>query len=189
MALAVYPVVVWLGLSAVGGETSPRLVALVLLAVIAPAACLRLRRSGHVGLRGLAVIPLVTVAALAAAAALDAAGWMLMVPVAINATLLLAFAATLRPGVMPMIERFARLQEPELDAGQLAWCRLWTGIWCAFFLLNGVVAAALAVFAPLPWWAFYNGLVAYVLIGALLLGEWLLRRRRFPRIANGGDRG
>ena len=69
----------------------------------------------------------------------------------------------------------------------LAWCRMWTWIWCTFFVINGSIATALALLAPLDWWALYNGLIAYALIGALLLGEWLLRRRRFPRVANGED--
>jgi uncharacterized membrane protein len=181
IALATYPLVVWLGLS----QQSPRFLALVLLLVMAPAAMLRLQKGQRSHVRGLAAIPLVTVLALAAAALLDATGCMLAVPVAINAVCLLAFALTLRRAAMPMIERFARLQEPELSVPQQAWCRTWTRIWCAFFGLNGSVAAALALWAPLSWWAFYNGMLAYGLIGALLAIEWLLRRRRFPRLPLG----
>lgn len=186
VALVAYPVFVWLGLSGLGRDTSPRLIAVALLAVVAPAAFLRLRRSGKSSLRGLAAVPLTTVAVLTAAAVLDATGWMLAVPVAINAVLLLSFSATLRRGAVPMVERFARLQEPVLTVEQTAWCRSWTSIWCVFFVLNGAAAAALAWLAPLDWWALYNGLLAYVLIGALLLGEWLLRRRRFPRTGDSG---
>lgn len=182
IALLLYPLAVWLGLS----QQSPRLLALVLLAVMAPAAMWRLRQSPRSHVRGLALIPLVTIAALAAAALLDATGCMLFVPVAINVVCLIAFAATLRRTAMPMIERFARLQQAELTVAQQAWCRLWTAIWCAFFLVNGGIAAALAVAAPLSWWAFYNGLLAYALIGALLSIEWLLRRRRFAAPAGGG---
>ncbi len=79
-----------------------------------------------------------------------------------------------------MIERFARLQEETLSPEQQAWCKLWTKIWCAFFVFNATTAALLAGFAPLAWWAFYNGLLAYGLSGILLGTEWLLRRRRFP---------
>ena len=32
----------------------------------------------------------------------------------------------------------------------------------------------------MKWWAFYNGLLAYALIGCLFAIEWLLRRVRFP---------
>lgn len=187
VALIAYPIFVWLGLSGLGRDLSPRLVALILLAIVAPAAFGRLRRSEKNALRGLAAVPLVTVAALTLAAFLDAVGWMLAVPVAINVVLLLVFGVSLRAGAVPMIERFARLQEPDLTPDELAWCRMWTRVWCAFFVGNGGIALALAWLAPLDWWALYNGLLAYALIGALLLGEWLLRRRRFGRVA-GGDR-
>ena len=39
-------------------------------------------------------------------------------------------------------------------------------------------AAALARYADLESWAFYNGLLAYALIGSLFALEWLLRRAR-----------
>lgn len=180
VALVAYPVLVWLALSgATGVVLSARWLALILLAVIAPIAVVRLRRSRRAGLRGLAAIPLVTFVVLAAAATLDAAGMIFAVPVVINAALLVVFGATLRAGAMPMIERFARLQEPELNADQVAWCRAWTRIWCAFFVVNGATAAALAIFAPITWWTFYTGLLSYALLGALLLTEWVMRRRRF----------
>ena len=98
---------------------------------------------------------------------------------AANAVLLLSFGATLRRGSTPMIERFARLQEPDLSLPKQAWCRTWTKIWCAFFIANGAIAAGLARYADVEAWAFYNGLLAYALIGSLLALEWTLRRARF----------
>lgn len=174
-----YPVFVWLGLSA----QSPRMVSLVLLCVLAPAVFLRMKASGHAAMRGLAAIPLVTLVAFVFAALLDTAGFILAVPVAINGVLLVVFGVTLRVGAMPMVERFARMQVDELTEPQQAWCRMWTRIWCGFFVANGSTALALALAAPMSWWAFYNGLLAYVLIGALLGLEWVLRHRRFPEIA------
>jgi len=177
LALVSYPLVVWRGLTG----ASPRVLALVLLLLIAPAALVRLRSRAAGPARGLAVLPLVTVALFGLAGMLDSLGLVLLVPVAVNATLLAVFGATLRRGALPMIERFARLQESELTPAETEWCRLWTVLWCAFFAANGATAALLAWLAPLAWWSLYNGLLAYVLIGALLLGEWILRVRRFPR--------
>lgn len=174
-----YPVFVWLGLSA----QSPRTVSLVLLCVLAPAVFLRMKSSGHTPMRGLAAIPLVTLVAFGLAALLDRAGFILAVPVAINGVLLLVFGVTLRAGAMPMVERFARMQVEELTEPQQGWCRMWTRIWCVFFVANGSAALVLALAAPMSWWAFYNGLLAYLLIGALLGTEWVLRHRRFPEIA------
>ena len=198
IALVAYPAFVWLGLSA----GSARDVALVLLLVLTPAAVLRLRKSTQAAVRGLAVLPLTMIVILGVAAALDAGEAILALPVASNAVLLVVFGSTLRPGSMPMIERFARLQRDELTAAQQDWCRRWTWIWCGFFVGNGAVAWLLAAWAssngesvaisagngaaeaasPLSWWAFYNGLLCYALIGTLLTTEWLLRRRRFPEI-------
>lgn len=172
-----YPLLVYHGLT----SWSPRVVSLVLLAVLGPLFLFRARRLDRGTVRGLAVVPAVTVLALGAGAALDAAGCVLVVPVAISTVLLIAFGSTLRDGAVPMIERFARLQESDLSPDQRTWCRQWTWIWCGFFVVNGGVAAALALLAPLRWWTVYNGLVAYGLIGLLFATEWLLRRRRFPR--------
>jgi uncharacterized membrane protein len=175
-ALVAYPVVVWLGLPGRG----PRVLALGLLALVAPFALLRVHAARAADLRGLAAIPLVTVASLAVAALLDDAGFVLAVPVAINTLLLLTFAVSLRPGSTPMITRFARLQAGTLTAQQELWCRAWTCAWCVFFVANGAAAALLAWLAPLAWWALYTGCVSYGLVGALIVLERLLRRRRFP---------
>jgi uncharacterized membrane protein len=44
-------------------------------------------------------------------------------------------------------------------------------------VFNGVVSAALTLWAPLAWWTLYNGLLVYFIMGVLFAGEWLLRRR------------
>ena len=147
--------------------------------LLLPAAARRLRGRSRAALAPLALPPLVAVVALVVAAVLNARGWVLAVPVAINALLLLAFGATLRRGSLPMIERFARLQTDALSPEQRRWCRSWTAIWCGFFLANGAAALTLALAAPLSWWALYNGLIAYGLMGLLFASEWILRRRRF----------
>lgn len=170
-----YPLLVWRGLSA----GSPRTIALILLVVLAPAAYLRLRSTNRPQTRGLMAIPLVTITSLGIASLLNQIGFILVVPVAINLVFLATFGVTLRSGSMPMVERFARLQDPDLTPEKQAWCRLWTQIWCGFFVINGTIAAVLGFSAPLEWWALYNGLLSYICSGILLTTEWLLRRRRF----------
>lgn len=170
-----YPALVWFGML----HWSPRVLALTLIAVLVPLTALRLRHKPREQLLGLAVVPAVSVAALGLAALLDQGGYVLMVPVVINVALLVGFGSTLRPGSQPMIERFARLQEEHLNAEQVAWCRLWTRLWCGFFVANGATALVLALAAPLSWWAAYTGVIAYVLSGLMLGIEWILRRQRF----------
>jgi len=177
-----YPLFVWIGLS----QGSPRFVAAILLCVVAPIAAIRMRRSQRAAMRGLAAVPLVTVSCLVLSAALDAEGFMLAVPVLINAIFLAVFGWSLRRGAMPMVERFARLQEPHLPPEKQAWCRTWTVLWSVFFVANGSTALVLALLvvadaAPRAWWATYNGLIAYVLMGVMFASEWTMRRRRFSR--------
>jgi len=185
IVLIAYPAIVYLGMS----SGSPRQVSLVLLLVIAPAMILRLRKSSHQAVRGLAAVPLTIIAILGLAALLNASNYILATPVAANVVFLIAFGSTLRRGkpdqpVMPMIERFARLQEKELSPDKQAWCRMWTFLWCAFFVANGTTALVLAMWATMEWWALYNGLICYGLMGVMFGTEWLLRRRRFPDLRN-----
>lgn len=121
--------------------------------------------------------------AAAGAAVLGLAAWMgdnaLMVklyPVWVNAVMLAVFAYSL---VNPptVVERLARLQEPDLPESGVRYTRKVTLVWCLFFVLNGSAAAITAFFYSDAVWAFYNGLLAYVLMGCLMGGEWLLRPR------------
>ncbi|HRF87067.1 MAG: hypothetical protein IPN27_10020 [Cellvibrionales bacterium] len=98
------------------------------------------------------------------------------IPVVINLCCLLGFSITLwRPP--SMIERFARLQEPQLSDVAIRYTRKVTMVWCGFFIVNGSIALYTALYADMKTWALYNGLIAYVLMGALFAGEYLVRLR------------
>lgn len=99
-------------------------------------------------------------------------------PVGMNISLLLVFGGSLlRPP--PMIERFARLLHPDLPPDGVRYTRRVTQAWCAFFVVNGAIAAYTAFATSRETWVLYNGLIAYVLVGALFCGEWLVRRHLF----------
>lgn len=169
-----YPLLVWLAL----GHVGPRWIAggLAMLALARAAAA---RDPFWLGAG-------VAVAVLAAAAAwVD--GWLplKLYPVAMNLALLAAFAASLRRGPSA-IERLARLRDPALPPAAVAYTRRVTQVWCAFFLANAAISAATALWADDAGWALYNGLIAYVLMGALMGGEWLVRRRVRAREASRG---
>ena len=95
-------------------------------------------------------------------------------PTLVNAGLLAAFAATLNGGPT-MIEKFARLRHPELSARQVQHTRRMTQVWCAFFAANGAVSAYLAWCGARAVWALYNGVVSYLIVGALIGGEIVWR--------------
>lgn len=97
-------------------------------------------------------------------------------PVLISALLLGLFAASLKYGP-PMVERLARLREPQLPPRAVVYTRQVTWAWCVFFLGNGLCAAALTLWAPLSWWTLYTGLISYGLIGLMFAIEWLIRQR------------
>ena len=52
-----------------------------------------------------------------------------------------------------------------------------TQVWCGFFVFNGSLALLTALYASDGVWMLYNGLLAYVLMGILFAGEWLVRQR------------
>ena len=92
-----------------------------------------------------------------------------------NLTMLLAFGLTLlRPP--SMIERFARIAEPDLDSHGVQYTRRVTWVWMGFFVLNGSVALWTALHGSLMLWGLYNGAVSYVLAGTLFLGEYIVRK-------------
>lgn len=101
--------------------------------------------------------------------------WLKLYPVGMSLGALLIFALTLyKPP--SMIERFARLLEPDLPESGVRWTRQVTVVWCLFFSVNASIAL-FSVFASTKFWVIYNGFVSYVLMGILLAGEFILRKR------------
>lgn len=96
-------------------------------------------------------------------------------PVIVNVGMLVAFGATLVGGGPSMIEKFARLRTPDLSSRAVRHTRHVTQIWCAFFALNGSVSAGFALWGSRTQWSLYNGVIAYALIGALIVGEIVWR--------------
>ena len=96
-------------------------------------------------------------------------------PVWVNALMLMLFGGSLYRG-MPLVERLARLQDPDLPPRAVAYTRQVTRIWCGFFLINGSLAAALVLLERHGWWALYTGVISYVLMGLLMAGEFAYRK-------------
>ncbi len=166
-----YPVVVWLAL----GHVGPRWIALGLAGLALARAALA-REPFWLGVSALV--------GLLALAGWWSDGWLplKLYPVSLNLAFLAVFAASLRRGPSA-IERLARLREPALPAAAVAYTRRVTQVWCVFFGANALVSAATALWADAAGWALYNGFVAYVAMGLLMGGEWLVRRRVRARAA------
>ena len=159
-----YPLAIWL----LGDRVSPRWLALslVLLGALRLAAT---RQRLWIGL-GLGAL------ALAALTGALNVGWPLKwYPVFVNTSMLVLFGVTLfRPP--SMVERLARLKDPNLPPHAIAYTRKVTLAWCGFFLVNGTIAALTATVGTEQQWGLYNGLVSYILMGVFGGTEFLIRR-------------
>ena len=173
-----YPALVYVGLTRWG----TRAVALAVLDAAAPRLVAALR-AGDASLRRLAAVPALTALLAVAASVTRDRRLLLALPTLINLGFCATFAASLRS--LPVAERFARMQVSDLSPAEVAYCRAVTVAWCGFFVLNGSVAAALALWAPLRWWTVYTGALAYALIGLLFAVEYLVRVSRFGRLGDG----
>jgi uncharacterized membrane protein len=169
---AVYPLAVWLG----HGRVEPRVMAGLLLLVVA-LRLPKLRLSANA--RWLALGALV-LAALAMGA--NAALPLKLYPVLVNAGFLAVFGHSLA-WPPSMVERLARLREPDLPPEAVAYTRRVTQVWCWFFALNGTAALGTALYASEAVWSLYNGVVAYALMGILFACEYLARMRMKRRLA------
>ncbi|PWF41548.1 hypothetical protein C7C56_024255 [Massilia glaciei] len=165
-----YPLVIWFG----QGRVEPRSLALLLLLAAASR------------LPSLGISAVARWSALGALALAGGAVWanamlpLKLYPVLVNAALLAAFGYSL---VAPpsMIERLARLREPDLPPAALGYTRRVTQLWCGFFAVNGAIALGLALWASHAAWSLYTGVIAYALM-ALLFGSEYLFRMRFKRL-------
>ena len=162
-----YPVIVYFGL----GVISPRIILIAaIIFVIARAVMFFTTHKYGAGL----IAGIITVILGAAGFASEMLA-LRFYPVIISTTLALVFTLSLFSG-MPIIERFARLQTPELDTFGGIYTRRLTKVWIAFFIANGLVALWTALYATLKTWTLYNGLISYILIAVLFVGEWPVRR-------------
>jgi uncharacterized membrane protein len=174
-----YPLVIYaahtqLGTRAVGG---------ILLALYASSLLLRMRGSAA-GLRQLLRQHLALAGLIVAAVVLGNRTLLLLLPMLVSLYLFATFAASLRRGP-PMIERFARIVEDDLPDFTLPYCRRVTLLWCVFLAANAALVLALAVAAPIGWWALYTGALFYLLLGALLAGEFVFRKCWFRYYGDG----
>lgn len=105
-------------------------------------------------------------------------------PVLIQLFLMYFFGRTLLKGKGPsFIESFVRLEFPDFPPGVSEYCRQLTIVWTTFFAMNAVICALLAVWGNDAWWALFNGVFIYLMIGILMISEYIYRHFRFPELA------
>lgn len=171
IALAAYPLLVYSTMGRFGPVGAAALLAVVCIARLALVA---MRGAGSIAGNGIAFVCIGGALLAAAAFWFESRSAVLYYPVLVNAVLLAVFAASLwRPPTI--IERIARLREPDLPPAAVVYTRRVTIVWAVFFALNGAAALYTTVATSLETWTLYNGFVAYLLIGALFIGELATR--------------
>lgn len=171
LLLLTWPILIWFGLRHNGLQVLLPLLALVLV--------LRLQQTRRLAgpLRAVTqVVAAVGITLCTASYLLKTHQLLLFYPVVINIVMLAVFGGSLW-SAMPIVERLARLQEPDLNDAAIRYTRRVTQIWCAFFIVNGSIALLTALYGDMALWTLWNGMVAYLLMGTLMAVEWLVRQR------------
>lgn len=106
--------------------------------------------------------------------------WLLFIPpVVINAMLAWLFGRTLVRGRVPLIARFAVMEQGTLSAELAAYTRRLTWVWTVLFIAAALFSLALALSGHRDAWSLFTNVVNYLLVAALFLGEFVYRRLRF----------
>ncbi|MCK9606573.1 MAG: hypothetical protein M0R33_09005 [Methylomonas sp.] len=165
-----YPFLVWYSLE----YFQPRSIALALAAVFLLRLLARNPSPKPAGIA--AILAPAGLIFLLAIAFLNETRWLLSYPVLVSLSFFAVFAYSL---VYPpsAVERLARLEDPDLPAKGVAYTRKVTLIWSVFFFCNAGLSL-LTLWYGDPWlWSLYNGCLSYVLMGLLMAGEMLVRRK------------
>lgn len=75
-----------------------------------------------------------------------------------------------------IIQKMARIMEPDIKPKALSYTRKLTYVWSLFLFLNFSVAFY-SIFANHSFWMFYNGFLSYFLCGMLFIIEYFIRIR------------
>lgn len=100
--------------------------------------------------------------------------WFRFYPVAITAVMWSLFTTSLWR--TPLVEIFAKRMGEKLDPAGIVYCRRVTIAWVVFLSIHFLVTLS-TVFLPFAFWAWYNGCIAYLLMGCMFVGEWIIRKK------------
>lgn len=169
--MLLYPLAVWVGLTRWGTTIlAPLLAAVFTLRLLMLRGKLRQQMWLGKALAGVGILLALT------SWGLKQTHWLLYYPVLVNILLLLLFVYSLF-APPTVVERLARITEPQLDAAGVAYTQRVTQVWCGFFIVNGAIALATCLSGDIALWTLYNGGISYLLMGALMGIEWIVRKR------------
>lgn len=96
-------------------------------------------------------------------------------PVIINGVMLTLFGSSLW-AKQTVVERLARITEPDLTVSGVRYTRKVTQLWCGVFVFNIIVTITLIALNQLDWWAIYNGVISYGILALVMAAEWIVRQ-------------
>jgi uncharacterized membrane protein len=166
-----YPFLVWFSLD----YLQPRYLALALAGLF----LLRVLLYRHPGLptgRAWSLIIAACPLFLLVIAFINETRWLLAYPIFVSLVFFAVFAFSV---IYPptIVERIARLEDPDLPPKGVIYTRKVTLVWCGFFLVNATISL-LTIWHGDPWlWSLYNGGIIYVLMGLLMVAEMAVRRK------------
>ena len=88
--------------------------------------------------------------------------WVKLYPVIVNFFLFCLFFGSIFVKET-IIQKFARLTEPDIKPKALEYTRNLTYVWAVFIFLNFLVSVA-TLFMSEKVWAFYNGFLSYIFL-------------------------
>jgi uncharacterized membrane protein len=108
------------------------------------------------------------------------AQWLLYAPpVAINLALCWLFGRTLARGRVPLIARFAVMEQGTLSPELASYTRKLTWLWTLLFAGAAVASVVLALSGSRDAWSLFTNFLNYLLVAVMFLGEFVYRRLRF----------
>lgn len=169
MVLLAYPLAVYYGLNQWGTGAVAGLLAVLFIFRVIGGNKTRLRELKYIAwISGFAGLSLTLLAFV-----FKNNSWFTYYPIVVNVLMLGLFFGSLWQKET-MVERFARLQHPNLPDYAISYTRTVTKVWCVFFVLNGSISFATS-FMSLDIWTLYNGLISYLLAGLLFAIEFVTR--------------
>ena len=99
----------------------------------------------------------------------------MLYPILMSLGLASLFAFSLRKKQTPIVEVLARIADKQLPTKGVSYTRVVTKVWLAFFIINASISFYTYQFTDFETWTLYNGLVSYLLMGALMGIEYIVR--------------
>jgi uncharacterized membrane protein len=105
---------------------------------------------------------------------------LLYYPVLVNGVLCILFASSLRKEE-PLLLRIVRARGTAISEHTSRYLTRLTAVWAGFFVVNGMIALWTTT-ASMEIWTLYNGLISYLIVAVMILGELIFRRHYKKRV-------